>query len=180
LIRPTPQTLLAAALLAVTACGGALLTLQVSESAETEVPQGTLLEQLVGELGFGDFLNLDLTESEELRNQGVAPGDIRDVFLVEFALTAVDGDDLSFLESMDVRVSAPGLPEVLIASADDFDGKTEVLFDLEPVDLTEYVVSEAMDITTDVTGRRPDTDTTVRADFTVEVGVTGQGLCNQL
>ena len=53
-------------------------------------------------------------------------------------------------------------------------------FDVEPVDLTEYVVSESMTFTTEVTGRRPDVDTTVEARFDVAVGVTGQGACNNL
>ena len=32
----------------------------------------------------------------------------------------------------------------------------------------------------DVTGRRPSEDTTVTADFVVDVGVTDQGVCNNL
>ncbi len=171
------------AMLLALGCAGKLFTITVTESAETVIEQGTLLEDLIGQVGFGDFLNMDLTASEELANQGVAPGDIQEVFLADFVLTATEPPDadLSFIESIEVYVAAEGLPEVLIASADDFpEGVPEVAFTLEDVDLTEYVVSQSMDIRTDVTGRRPSDDTTVTADFVVDVGVTAQGVCNNL
>ncbi len=84
---------------ALVACQLTVYSTTITETATTEVPGGTLLEQLVGELGFGDFLNMDLTESEELVNQGVEPGDIKEVYLVDFVLAATSppGADLSFL-----------------------------------------------------------------------------------
>ena len=173
----------AAALLLVLGCSGKLFTITIRESADTVVERGTLLEDLVGKMGFGEFLNMDLTASEKLVNQGVKPGDIREVYLSDFVLTATDppGADLSFLERVEVIVAAPGLDAVTIASADAFpEGLASVDFQLEDVDLTEYVVSQEMDISTKVTGRRPNQDVSVTADFAVDVGVTGQGVCNNL
>ena len=176
------RTVITAALLFAVACQGALLTLVLDRSAETTVEAGTLLEDLVGDLGFGDFLNMDLTTATELENQGVAPGDIQATFLTAFSLETLNpGSDFSFLERMELYVEAPQLPRVLVASSDDFgQGVTFVDFEVEDVDLTEYLVSASMSLVTEVTGRRPEQDTRLEAAFSVEVGVTTQGACNAI
>ena len=51
-------------------------------------------------------------------------------------------------------------------------------FELDDVDLTPYVVSESMTLTTEVSGTRPDADHTVVARFALDVAVTTQGACN--
>ncbi|MCK6519892.1 hypothetical protein L6R49_00475 [Myxococcota bacterium] len=171
-----------AALTSAASCDGALAHIDVEAGATTVVEGATLLEQLAGDMGFGDFVSMDLTAEDELANQGVGPGDIQDVRLIEFALTVTSpqGGDLSWLESMSLYVEAPGVERALIASADDFpEGVGSVSFDLYDVDLTPYAVSEEMTLATEVSGRRPDEDTTVRADVVLDVGVTGQGACNQ-
>jgi len=164
-------------------CHGNLLKISVDQSAETVVDHGTVVENLVGDLGFSDFLDMDLTAASELQNQGVEPGDIQEVYLTSFQLEAVDPQDadLSFLSDMTISVEAPDLPSVVIAEAHDFPvGEPLVDFDLKDVDLTDYVVSQSMTFTTDVTGHRPDADTTVDATFSVSVGVTRQGACNYI
>ena len=171
---------LAMSLFVVTACTATLLTIPIEREAEVVIARGTVLEDLVGELGFGEFVSMDLANAQELENQGVAPGDVRDVELVLFELeaTAPNGADLSFIDSMQLYAEAPGLPRVLVASASSFPaGQAVVAFDIEPLDLTDYVVSESMTLDTEVSGRRPDQDTTVVARFAVDVGVTGQGAC---
>ena len=164
------------------ACQAKLFTITIAEEDQVVVEQGTILEELLGDFGFGGFVSMNLIDSEELRNQGVAPGDVQDVRLVLFELEAVDpaGADLAFLEDLKVYVEAPGLPQVLLASASEFpEGQALVEFVVEDVDLTDYVVSENMTLTTDVTAMRPDVDTTVAARFEIDVGVTGQGACAQ-
>ena len=170
-----------AALVAALACQAKLFTITIDEEAATTVPKATIVETLLGDFGFGDFVSMNLLDAEELQNQGVKPGDIKDVRLIIFELEAMTpGSDLSFLNSLDIYVEAPGLPEVLIAGHSDFpEGVAFVDFMVEDVDLTEYVVSEALTITTDVDARRPDDDTRVVARFELDVGVTGQGACNQ-
>jgi hypothetical protein len=164
------------------ACGR-LFTITVRDTSEVVVERGTIVEELVSDLGFESLNDLDLVESEELANQGVEPGDIEEAYLVEFVLRASSpsGADLAFVDRLDLLVSAPGLPEVVIAHQDDFPaGAAEVALVLEPVDLAPYVVSRSMTISTDVTGRRPEEDTVVEARYAIEVGVTGQGACNNL
>ena len=166
----------------VLACQAKLFTISVAQEDQVLVEKGTILEQLLGDFGFGGFVSMTPIDSEELQNQGVAPGDIKDVRLVFFELEASSpaGADLAFIDALDIYVEAPGLPQVLLASASDFpEGQAVVAFEIEDVDLTEYVVSEALTLTTDVTAQRPEVDTTVTARFELDVGVTGQGACNQ-
>jgi hypothetical protein len=176
-----PAYLFAAALWA--GCEATLFTFHVEQSDQVVVEQGTLLEDLLGDLCFDAFLDMDITSSEAFANQGVEPGDVQEVFLEIFELevSAPAGGDLSFLEAMDIYVESPDLPQVLIASAASFpEGQALVSFALEDVDLTDYVVSQSMTLTTDITGHRPDDDTTIEARFDLAVGVTTQGACNQV
>ncbi len=162
---------------------GALTRIDVSGSATTVVPAGTLLEQLAGDLGFEDFVTMNLLEAEELRNQGVEPGDITEARLTGFELEAIapDGADLAFLDALTVGVSAPDLPAAVLASSENFpEGTPTVALDLAEVDLAPYIVSASMSLTTDVTARRPDEEVTVEARYVVEVGVTLQGAAGQL
>ena len=71
------------------ACQGKLFTIKVEESSTTLVEEGTILEDLLGDLGFDSFVSMDLTESQELQIQGVEPGDIVDVRLAHLEIEAV-------------------------------------------------------------------------------------------
>lgn len=175
------RTVLPSVLLLV-ACAGKLFTIHVRGASVTEVPAATPLELIVTDLGFGDFVSMDIVAAEELANQGVEPGDVKDVRLDSFELEALDGDgDLAFLDSLEVWVEAPALDAVRIASQDTFPaGQAVVDFDLDDADLTVYVQSREMTVTTVVSGRRPEAATRVEARFDLAVGVTGQGVANNL
>lgn len=167
--------------LLLTGCQSQIFEITVETDASTIVEAGTVFEALLSDFGFGDWVSMDITAAQELKNQGVAPGDIDGVTLTSFVIdaTAPAGADLSFLDSMQVSVEAPDLPKVLIASGDNFAaGDPSVALAIEPVDLTDYVVSQALTITTDVSGRRPDQDTDVRASLSLVIGVTAQGALN--
>jgi hypothetical protein len=165
------------------ACNGQLFRIQVEESGSTTVEAGTFLEDLLVDFGFDDLVAMDITASQELANQGVEPGDIVESYLDDLSLVATSpgGADLAFLDRVDVYVESPGEERKLVASQSDFPpGVADVAFDLEDVDLTPYIVSKSLTLTTDVTGRRPPQDTVVEARFALSVGVTGQGACNAL
>lgn len=177
-MKTLPIALATLPVVCLSGCGAKIAAIEVEESAQTVVEAGTILEDLLGDLGFSDFLNMDITAAEELANQGVEPGDIQEVRLTSFALEALDpnGADLSFLEEMTVSVSAPDEAEALVASADAFpEGQAAVDFALADLDLAPYVVSQSMSVSTDITGHRPDADTTVEARFTLDVEVTLRG-----
>jgi hypothetical protein len=169
-------------LLGLLGCSGGLATITVDFEDTTTVEGGGLLTELVGTLGFDGFTQMNIVDAQELANQGVEPGDIQEVFLSALELTALspDGSDLSFIESLDVYVESPNLPEVLVASQNNFPaGQAFVTFDLEDVDLTEYVVSESLTLFTDVTGNQPAEDTKVQAYVALDIRVTARGVINQ-
>ena len=162
----------------------ALFNIEIAESSTVGIPSaGPLGEvtELVDDVGFGGFSEMNIVESEELSNQGVSPGDIEEAILSIFTLTveAPEAGDLSFIEQMDIYVEAPDLTTEIVATQDDFpEGQTVVEFQLTGVDLTAHIISESLTITTDVVGSLPSEDTTVRADITLVVGVTAQGVRN--
>lgn len=164
------------------ACDLPLTDIAITGQSEATIEAGTVLEDLLGDLGFSEFASMDLTHAEELRNQGVAPGDIASAALTEFLLTTTNGAaDLSFIETMRLSVSGPALDEVELARGDSFpEGEATVEFQVTGADITDYVVSEAMTLSTEVTAHRPEEDTVVRADWTVVVGVTTQGAVSNL
>jgi hypothetical protein len=164
-------------------CGVTVATRSVSESAQTRVKQAGTPEPLVGDLGFDELVELNLREHEALADENVGPGDVRKVHVSDLVLRVErpDGADLAFIDRLEFYASAPGLPEVLVASQSGFVvGETEVAFDLEDVDLTDYVMSDALTISTQVSGQTPDQSTTVKIDFTIDVGVTPKGACRNL
>lgn len=166
-------------------CGAidSLLTIEISENSQVTVERGTVLEDLLGDLGFGDFVSMDLTQSQELVNQGVEPGDISRVTLTLLEMEALEpaGSDLSFFEKMTFFAKAPDVESVQIADSPGFpEGESVVEFNRDDVDLTPYVVSESMTLSTDVTASRPEQDTLIEARFVVEVQATIQGVQNQL
>jgi hypothetical protein len=164
-----------------TACGATFFTIEIARDTTTVVEGGTLLEALVGDVGLSDFIAMDFTSSQEMANQGVEPGDINEVRLTLFQIevTAPGDGDLSFIQSLDLFVEAPGLPRVRVAWQDDFpEGVMVVDFNYDDVDLTEYVVSEALTLTTDFNGTRPSEDHELTVRFALDVAVTFQGAWN--
>jgi hypothetical protein len=158
-----------------------LATIKIHSESTTTVDRGTLVESFVGDMGFGDLLNMNVVDAEELRNQGITKGDIQDVRLdsVELEVSAPAGGDLSWVDTLEFYVEAPGLPRTRIAHQEDFPaGQSIVDLVVDDVDLTDYAISESMDITTDAAGHRPDQDTDVIGRVVLKVGVTAQGACN--
>lgn len=159
------------------ACSAPLATVEVEKSGQATIAAGGLLEQIVGDLGFDELQGFDFAASQELRNEGVEPGDIDGVFLTSLTLTAVDGDDLSFLEEVEVFVDAPELDSVLVAAGSGFEGKQSAELETEGVDLTAYAVASSMTVRVEGQGRRPNEDTTVAVAASFDVTVTAQGAC---
>ena len=167
--------------LTLVACGATLFTIEISRESTAVVEGGTVLETLLGDFGLSDFVAMDITSAQEIVNQGVEPGDINEVRLTLFQLevTSPDEGDLSFIQSLDLFVEAPNLPRVRVAWQDTFpEGVGLVNFNFDDVDLTDYVVSEAMTLTTETSGSRPNGDHTLIARFSLDVAVTLQGAWN--
>lgn len=174
------QRSLASVFVACVACGGPLVTIEVDRAGETVVPARTVVGQLLGGLGFDDLEGFDLSASQELQNEGVSPGDIEGVILLRMTLSATDpaNADLSFLERVEFFAESPQLPRVRVAHFAAFaPGESVAVFELDDVDLTDYATASTMTISAEVSGTRPDVETTVAARAVFEVGVTAQGAC---
>ena len=159
-------------------CDGSLVHIDVEGSSQTVVEAGSLVEDLLVDFGFGDFVSMDLTAAQELKDQGVEPGDIVSATMTSFELEALDSQlDLAFLDSVSLSASAPDVDEVEMASCSSFPADTPIVaFELTGADIAPHIVSKDLTINVDVSGHRPDTDTTVEARYVVDVGVTAQGV----
>lgn len=167
-------------LLLVGACVGELLTVRVEQSGSTEIDGAGALGGVLSTLQLGGFDDLSVNVDQELANQGVAPGDIASVYVVELGLTATPGD-LSFIDTLEIFVSAPGLDTVRIAHIEDIPaGTSQASMTLDGVDLTDYVVAESMTITTQAEGTLPEDDTTIDVFMAIDVEGTASGACSQV
>lgn len=159
------------------ACGTDVIDVQ--QSATSQVEAGSIIENFIGDMGFGDFLNMDLSQSSELKNQGISKDQIDSVHLTEFKLKITDpasGQDFTFLDKLSFAVEAPDVARKNVAQAGPFaDGAREVTMTLENLDLAPYATAEKMNILSNVTGHRPQHDTTIRADLTFRVDVNVLG-----
>lgn len=159
-------------LLGLVGCGS-VGQVSITETATTTIEKATILEQLVGDMGFGSFLNMDISQNQELENQGVERNQLNSVHVRSLELTITDpadGQDFTFIESLAFYAEADGLDRALIASGGPFDaGAKAVNLDVEAVDLADFAAAPSMDITIEVEGRRPDQTTTVRCDLVLDV-----------
>ena len=165
-------------------CGeNELFSITIEETAQATIPGSSLgdLTDIIDSLGFDGFSDMNISESEELQNQGVSAGDISSTTLEKFELTVLsptDGD-LSFLSEVAVYVETAELEPLRIAYSNSFpEGQSNVLFEVDEVDISEYIVQDSMNITTEVTGSPPSEDTSIEAHIALEIGVTSQGACN--
>jgi hypothetical protein len=177
--RMTQKILMAAMLLSIATCSS-LDDIEVETRGTTRIPRGTVLDELLGQLSFAGFDGLDISQSQELRNQGYSKRDIDSVHIVSFTLTITDpeGGSFDFLRRIAFSVEAEDLPSLEIARLDPIPGGQSVI-ELQvdsSVDLTPYVVAPAMKITTQATGTRPAQETTVEAlvVFAVDINLTGR------
>ena len=70
-------------------------------------------------------------------------------------------------------VETADLDQLRIAYSNSFpEGQKNIVFELDDVDISEYVVQDSMSITTEVTGSPPSEDTSIEADIALEIGVT--------
>lgn len=177
--RRVPRVFWLLALLLPITCGP-LDVISMTETSTTTIARATLFEQLVGDLGFGGFLNLDITQNTQLQNQGVERHQIDSVRATSLILTIIEpasGQDFSFMESITFYVEAPGFERVRIAHGADFpDGATQIDLSLDAVDLAPYTAAESMTVTSSVEGRRPDHETVIEAQITLDVDLNIGGV----
>ena len=159
-------------------CSGAD-NLEVGSSGRAVIPAGSVIEQLLGDLEFAGFDSIEISQSEEFRNQGYTEDQIDSVRVVSMTLTiaAPDGGTFEFLDSIAFTVEAAGLPPLEIARLDPVPADASVL-ELEvdsDAELRPYAVADVMTVTSTAVGRRPGDDTTVDAELLLDVDVNVSG-----
>lgn len=155
---------------------GTLDQFDVGTSATATIAKGTLVEGLLDTLQFEAFDDLDF--SQEIANQGVSEDQIDSVRITSFVIhtEAGSGATLDFLESVAFYAEAEGLERILVASSADFDGKTEVALTLaDDAELKPYLIAPSMTLSAEVSGKRPQQDTTLTADVALTVDATVPG-----
>jgi hypothetical protein len=161
-----------ALLLLLTGCGTSVyFETDVKGSATVQgSPLGGLLNVFPQAAGFS---NLNMTQTQDFKNQGVKKEDVKSVKLkkVTLTLTSPTGADFSWLTSL--RISAKtGSQSEEIAFKDGIDKlpKSNVLeLELKPVELKPYVVADEMSMTTEASGKQPAQDSTI--DVVARFGV---------
>jgi hypothetical protein len=145
---------------------------------ETTVEAGTAIEGLLA--GFPQldgFTRLDISQSAEFEERGYNPDDVDSIRLTRLTLSIIEPaeQDLAFLGSVQVIVSNPDLPDVVMAERLSFDeGEQQVDFETSDANLRHYLLGTRSTITFDIEdSRRPmqDTRIEVEAVFDVDVNV---------
>jgi hypothetical protein len=152
-------------------CSHLPVTFDVRTQSRTTIEKGTAVEQLVGSLGFGQFTNLDLAQSQEFRSNNVQKRHVASAKLkaLTLSITAPQGQNFDFLESLTFFIESPGMPRRRLAHQAIPRGATRLTFEPEDVELAPYVRADTMTITTEVRGRRPDRDTEVQCSLVLTV-----------
>jgi hypothetical protein len=163
--------------LALTACSCGLDIFDVTVKGSTTVETGSLLEQLVSLPAFNGFNSFDIAQTAEFQNQGVKKEQIDSVKLKSFTLSVKSpaGATLDFIDEISFFAETNGVVKKRIAHKVIADGQASVALDLDPVELKPYVTAASMQITTEVSGKRPQVETVVEAllVFTVDLDVAG-------
>ena len=159
------------------ASGSSLDDFDITRSAETVI-KGSLLSQVLSSLGFAGLSDMQLSNSAEMKNQGVKPNQIDSVRLklMRLRVKSPAGQDLTFFKSIQFFAESQGLEKKLVAKGGPFAaGATQVDLQLVDADLKAYVTAPSMSLTTAVDGHPPPQDTTIEATVTlrVDVNVTG-------
>lgn len=153
------------ALCAALVLAGCNISFDVPVESETTVRGGGLFAGLLGN-AFGDFANLDLSSSQEFRNQGVGKNDVKSVQLTELTLSIVEpaSGNFDFISRISFFVEAEGLEKKRVAVADPVaKGLTRIELSLDDVELAPYITAPSMSLTTDANARAPEQDTKIQA-----------------
>ena len=78
---------LAAAVLFSLTCGASEVdNVEIEQEGRADIPAGSVIDQLLGDLAFEGFDDIDVSQSQELENQGYTEDQIDSVRLTELTL----------------------------------------------------------------------------------------------
>lgn len=153
-------------------CSALPIFFDVKTEGTTTIQKGTLLEQLAGGFGFDSFASFDISQTQEFKNNNTQKSLVKEAKVKSIALTITgpDSQNFDFLEEISFFVEAPGLSKKRIGTKKVPKGVKTFTLDLDDIDLTSYVKADSIKITTDAKGKRPENDTTVKAEIVLTIG----------
>lgn len=116
----------------------------------------------------------------EIEDPGIGPEDITGASITRMTIEVLEpeGADLAFADAVEVFAESGDLPRVRIAHQDRFPtGDALVQFEVDDVDLREYLVSDGMRMIAVFEGGGPERDIRVRGTTDLRVGITVRGAC---
>jgi hypothetical protein len=170
---PTPRTLVATTVgsLFVIGCHPIF---DVTVTGQSTVPGSSLpTSSLVPlPLNFADFGSLDLSSTQDFKNQGISTNEIQSVKLksVTMTISSPSGANFDFLNSIEFDASAQGQSQQAVAQLTPVPrSSTGLSLAVNGVELAPYVTAPSMSVTTSAQGVPPDQDTTLNAVLVFEV-----------
>lgn len=168
-------------LLTALACGS-LDNINVSRSGTTTIEGAGTLSTLPSALAFSGFDNVHIGRDTTVENQSDVTDNLKSLKLRELVMvieTPETGEDFTFIRSVKFFASAEGLPKVLIAQGGPFTkGATSIGLDVEDVELLPYASAPTMQVTSEVTGKPPSDDTTIKATASFDADVSFSAVCS--
>lgn len=160
------------------ACGGDIDEFDVTQSGTVTVPAGTIVDDLLQDLAFEGFGDIQFSETEEFQNRDVSPSSVDSIRLQSMQLEIVEGSsNFDWLDRIAFDVDADGQPEQRIANRDpvptgvrSFAGNASTAVNVKP-----YATQDSMSLTSSGSGRAPDEDTTIKATATFRVNINISG-----
>lgn len=170
------RNVLAAALM--TAVGCEIADFDVERSGVATIPSRPDTAAItVMEL---DGFEVVLAEIED--TEDIGPEDISGAELRRFTIEVLDpeGDDLAFVEGIEIYAESPELERVRIAHLDDAvpRGTQRIELEVDGADLHDYIVAPTVTLSAVVDGDAPETDVRVRATALLNIGATLRGACD--
>ncbi len=159
-----------------TMCTG-LDNIDVATRGVTTVP-GSVVGSLLGQFSFAGFNGIDVSESQDFRNQGYTKDQIDSARLKVFTLDIDEPAtaNFNFLSKLSFFAESEGLPRVEIARLEVVPrGVRSLEMEILDVELVDYAAAESMTITTTATGTSPEEDTTIIANVVLDIDVNVDG-----
>jgi hypothetical protein len=162
--------------LALTLCGAGcsgLIAFDVDSSGQSTIqgsPTGGILPPV-----FSGFNNLSFSQSSQFQNNNTNKDHISACHLSKLTLKIVSppGATLGFLDKVDFFITAPNLAKVHIAGLASIPtAATTVDLQIDDRDIAAYAKSDSFSITTEATGRQPQTTTTLQADLKLHINAS--------
>jgi hypothetical protein len=147
------------------------VSFDVPVAADTTVPKGTALEQLLSNVGLSQLLAVDVSQTQAFKNQNVQRNQVVSAKLTQLDLdvTAPNGGNFDWLQKITFLVDASGQTQGTVASKTVAAGTTAFSCDLADLELAPYVRADSFAITTNATAHHPDADTTVHLALSIHI-----------